>query len=69
MVECRIQNNKHACNCTYACSRKGICCECLSYHQKRDELPACYFSDMVERTYDRSVENFIQMWQVKKRSY
>ena len=67
MVECKIQKNKIACNCSYPCGKKGLCCECLSYHKSRDELPACFFPDAVERTYDRSIENFIQTYQGKKR--
>jgi hypothetical protein len=67
MTECKVQKNKNACNCSYPCSRKGICCDCLNYHRNRDELPACFFSDTVERTYDRSRENFIQMSQSKNR--
>jgi hypothetical protein len=67
MVECKVQKNRIVCNCSYSCSRKGICCECLSYHKSRDELPACFFSDTVECTYDRSTENFIQTYQGKKR--
>ncbi|MCL2704641.1 MAG: DUF6485 family protein [Spirochaetaceae bacterium] len=36
--------NLKKCNCSYSgCSRKGICCECLSYHRSQKELPACYF--------------------------
>jgi len=27
------------------------------------ELPACYFPDDVEKTYDRSIENFIRIIQ------
>ncbi|VVB60855.1 Uncharacterised protein [uncultured archaeon] len=67
MVECKVQKNRIVCNCSYSCSRKGHCCECLSYHKSRDELPACFFSDMVERTYDRSTENFILTHQGEKR--
>lgn len=67
MVECKIQQNKNTCNCTYPCSKKGICCECLGYHRSRNELPACFFPDAVERTYDRSIENFIRVYQSKKR--
>jgi len=55
------ERNLERCNCTYeACSRKGLCCECLSYHLRMRELPACCFSDDVERTYDRSFERFIR---------
>ncbi len=65
MVECKVEENKMNCNCTYPCDKKGMCCECISYHRKRDELPACYFPDTVERTYDRSIENFIRVYQPK----
>ena len=65
MVECKVEENKMNCNCTYPCDKKGMCCECISYHRKRDEFPACYFPDNVERTYDRSIENFIRVYQSK----
>ena len=65
MVECTMEENKMNCNCTYPCDKKGMCCECISYHRKRDELPACYFPDTIERTYDRSIENFIRVYQSK----
>lgn len=61
MTECKIEKNKQRCNCTYEpCSRKGICCECLQYHRGHNQLPACFFSEKVEKTYDRSIENFIR---------
>ncbi len=67
MRECKIEQNKADCNCTYEpCSRKGICCECLIYHRRSGELPACYFPKEVEMTYDRSIERFIQIRQKKK---
>jgi len=56
-----IQANLNSCNCTYAgCSRKGRCCECIQYHLRSNELPACCFPPQVERTYDRSFERFIR---------
>jgi len=59
MAECKKQINLSKCNCTYPnCPRKGICCECLKYHLKCKELPACCFSKDVEKTYDRSFKNF-----------
>ena len=68
MRECKIEKNKAICNCTYEpCSRKGICCECIIYHQESGELPACYFPADVERTYDRSVESFIETFRKKGR--
>jgi hypothetical protein len=55
------ERNMKNCNCSYEpCSRKGICCECLTYHRQMGELPACYFPDHIERTYDRSIERFIR---------
>ncbi len=62
MSECNNkEDNLKNCNCTYEpCSRKGICCECLAYHRRNSELPACYFSADVERTYDRSINNFLK---------
>ena len=62
MAECpRQEQNMQYCNCTYAgCSKKGKCCECLHYHRQMGELPACFFPDDVERTYDRSIEAFIR---------
>ncbi len=62
-MECNIELNKDNCNCSYEpCSRKGKCCECLRYHWKMGQLPACVFPDDVERTYDRSIERFIQAY-------
>lgn len=63
MVECKKEENKSMCNCTYPCGKKGMCCECISYHRGRGELPACYFPDSVEKTYDRTIENFIRVYQ------
>jgi hypothetical protein len=60
MRTCSIDTNMKKCNCTYPCSRKGICCECLSYHRSLSQLPACYFSKEVERGYDRSIENWLR---------
>lgn len=56
-----LQANLAGCNCTYQpCPRKGRCCECLRYHLRAGELPACAFPPQVERTYDRSFARFIQ---------
>jgi hypothetical protein len=58
-MECQKSKNMQNCNCTYPCSKKGICCECIAYHRKRGELPACYFSVNIEKTYDRSISNYL----------
>ncbi len=60
-MECRKSENLNMCNCTYPCDKKGMCCECVAYHRKRGELPACYFTDEQERTYNRSISYFVKM--------
>jgi len=60
MKSCSVEANTTRCNCTYPCTRKGICCECVAYHRSSGELPACYFSRTAERTYDRSVDNYLR---------
>ena len=67
MVECKMEENKMNCNCSYSCDKKGMCCDCVTYHRNRNELPACYFPDSVEKTYDRSIENFIRVHQQNRR--
>ena len=61
MEECKKQTNIDHCNCTYPCSKKGMCCECILYHRNRGELPACYFSKEAEKTYDRSIKYFVEL--------
>jgi hypothetical protein len=59
------EKNLKRCNCSYpGCPRKGICCECLAYHRSHGELPACYFSNELEKTWDRSIENFLRTREV-----
>ncbi len=57
MKDCpnRAENSKR-CTCTYEpCSRKGVCCECVAYHRRNNEIPGCFFPSHIERTYDRSL--------------
>ena len=62
-MECKSEQNMKRCNCTYEpCSKKGICCECLPYHLKSGQFPACLFPSDVEQTYDRSIEKFIETY-------
>lgn len=49
------------CNCSFNCGKKGICCECISYHRAMGELPACYFPNDAESTGNRSIDNFIKI--------
>jgi len=61
-MECKKDRNMDFCNCTYSCSRKGVCCDCISYHRSLGELPACYFPKDAERSGDRTVDNFIRIY-------
>ncbi|MCX7918440.1 MAG: DUF6485 family protein [bacterium] len=66
-MECRIDKNQKICSCSYEpCSRKGICCECIIYHRRNNELPGCFFPADYERTYDRSIANFIRAYHRKQ---
>jgi len=60
-MKCENTKNLKDCPCTYqGCPRKGICCECLSHHLNKKQLPACCFSKEAEKTYNRSFEKFIE---------
>ena len=62
-----LEKNLADCNCTYgSCARKGLCCECVRYHRAKGHLPACYFPPEAEKTFDRSIENFIEVYQRNK---
>lgn len=59
-MQCKIQENKEKCPCTYPCDKKGKCCDCLHEHLSNKELPACCFPADIERTYNRSFEKFAE---------
>lgn len=66
-MECQKAKNLEKCNCSYpGCLRKGLCCECLEFHRSRRELPACFFPQEVEATWDRSYEQFAELVKNKK---
>lgn len=50
------------CLCTYtpACSRRGNCCQCVSFHRERGEATGCMFTPAGERSYDRSLANLMR---------
>jgi hypothetical protein len=61
-MDCHQNANLKNCNCTYEpCPRKGNCCQCLQYHLKMKQLPACCFPAEAERTYDRSFAHFARL--------
>lgn len=64
LVDCeRSKDNLASCICSYEpCSRKGNCCLCLGYHLSHGEVPGCFFSEEVERTYNRSQRRFVELY-------
>ncbi|MHC1704765.1 MAG: DUF6485 family protein [Tenuifilaceae bacterium] len=68
-MECKKESNSKYCNCTYSCSKHGVCCDCLAYHRRSGELPACYFPYDIEKGYDRSIENFIRIVETRGTGY
>ena len=64
MAQCpNIKENLKNCNCSYSgCDKKGKCCECVAYHRAMKQLPACFFPDDVEKTYDRSYKRFASLY-------
>ncbi len=66
MKECNSRSNAVRCNCSWEpCPRKGVCCECITYHWKNREMPACFFPDAIEKTYDRTFATFVKTWKDK----
>jgi hypothetical protein len=61
-VQCKKDVNIKSCTCTYeGCPRKGVCCDCISYHLRSRQLPGCCFPAEAERNYDRSFEHFARL--------
>lgn len=66
LMDCEIEQNLKDCPCTYtSCSRRGKCCACLKYHWSHGELPGCLFPPEVEKTWDRSLKKFIEVYKGK----
>jgi hypothetical protein len=59
-MECIKEQNLKNCTCTYSCPRRGVCCECVTYHRDKGEIPGCFFSKDAEKAYDRSIEYFME---------
>ncbi|MDP2909394.1 MAG: DUF6485 family protein, partial [Nanoarchaeota archaeon] len=34
---------------------------CIAHHRSKGQLPACFFTKDAEKTYDRSIERFIEV--------
>lgn len=60
-MDCVSTTSQKHCTCTYtACDKRGNCCKCVQYHQRQGEIPGCFFTPEGERSYDRSLANFIK---------
>jgi Domain of unknown function (DUF6485) len=60
-MDCPSSSSPEHCSCTYAaCDKRGNCCQCVTFHRQRDELPGCFFSAVGERSYDRSLAHFLK---------
>ncbi|NLF84111.1 MAG: hypothetical protein GX568_09045 [Candidatus Gastranaerophilales bacterium] len=65
-MECKKENNLRGCTCSYPCSKRGMCCECVASHRRNGEIPGCFFSPEAEATYDRSIGFFIKSYKKYK---
>ncbi len=62
-MECKKQENAANCGCSStSCATRGTCCDCISSHVAKKQLPGCCFPPEAEKTYDRSFENFAKAW-------
>ena len=52
------EENLKSCTCTYACGKRGVCCECVAYHRAKGQIPGCFFSAEGEAAWDRSAARF-----------
>ncbi len=62
-MECTQKKNADKCSCTYtSCDKRGACCQCIAFHRARGEMVGCYFEPEVEKTYDRSMKQFLSQF-------
>ena len=59
-MECKRDENKQNCGCSYPCRKRGYCCDCVRHHRENNEIPGCFFPKDAEVAYDRSIEYFIK---------
>lgn len=60
-MECQKEKNLERCTCTAGCQLKGMCCECVAKHRAINQVPGCFFTQEGEKTWDRSIENYIKL--------
>ena len=47
-------------NILSSCDKRGNCCKCVEYHQKKNEIPGSFFTAAGEKNWDRSFANFVK---------
>ncbi len=58
---CEYKKSSVKCACTYLnCSRHGKCCECIAYHNAKNEFPGCLFSKEGEKEWNRSFDALVK---------
>ena len=70
-MECQQEQNLEECPCSHpGCHRKGKCCECVSHHRMKGEIPACFFPAEWEEAYisKRGIDNLILAHKEYKKS-
>jgi hypothetical protein len=66
-MQCKKEENSVNCGCSWPdCPRKGICCDCVTHHRQKGEIPGCFFPADAETTYDRSVDYFVSQYHKNK---
>ncbi len=66
MNNCKIDENKDDCPCSFtSCGKHGVCCDCLRSHLSKKQLPACAFPPGTAATSERSIEEFVNLFQHK----
>lgn len=65
-MDCKLTANKARCSCPWTdCSNHGACCQCLSSHLGKKQLPhCCYPNDAAAQ--DRSFAGFAKAWDLVK---
>jgi hypothetical protein len=60
-MDCISNETRKHCTCTdTSCDKRGNCCKCVAYHRTAGEIPGCFFTPAGEKTYDRSLANFLR---------
>ena len=66
-MECKTDQNLKSCNCSYEpCSRKGNCCDCLTYHLRSRELMRIVFPMMQSELFT-ALLNILPAWSPVKK--